>query len=81
MTGFFPKIRCLLFGCTFWSKWSWVGPQWDHYQRHQLNQCRRCGNLPHAQHKIFITCMDELEKKLEENEELKEKLAKYENAE
>lgn len=42
MTGFLPKLKCLIFGCAFHSNLV-----------HPLNQCRRCGDLPPAQRKIL----------------------------
>lgn len=74
MTGFFPKIACWLFGCSFLSlrKYTENGIT----TRKVRNTCRRCGSLPPANQAIFIACMQELEKLLEENEELKNELEK-----
>lgn len=76
MIGFFPKLMCLLFGCDYWTKASWVGPEWYRYRKCQLNHCRRCHCLKPVHRKALDRVLESNVKLRRENKELKEKLLK-----
>ena len=72
MTGLFPKIACMLFGCSFFGNWTYTGGGIS--TRFARKTCRRCNKLAPDHYEALMRTIENNMKLKKENDELKEKL-------